>query len=322
VRLDLRKYTGFSKDSAVDSQIDYIMLHDEHDSTIYRWDPLEHMSPALFNFTETLKTMSFASNDDNLIEWTRMTSCLWDYDGNIIYSMRQIGLGKISRADGHIIWQINAKDMPIINGGDTLEWYSPHDFNSLYETDSSVVYSLYATGGLTVPLAKGVIFEMNKLTNKVRLIRYLVPQKKYMGLGQGGCDYNKNGDFILCYGRFVEDTGSMGFRDEIEYGNKDSLFGIFRLPREIYSYKAHRLGDWPRPPRPVIVEKGGYLVAKGHTKDLTWYQLDGQDNTRITKLSNHERIRPERDGIYCVEAAYGMGFVVSRPYTYFHNAPY
>jgi hypothetical protein len=36
-----------------------------------------------------------------------------DEDGNILYSLKNIGIGKISRADGHIIWQVDRKKQKI-----------------------------------------------------------------------------------------------------------------------------------------------------------------------------------------------------------------
>ena len=324
LNIDLRSATGNPADSAIHSEIDYIQVFDKHDSVIFNWNPMDHLDSSYFNFKENLNSSrSFTSNNTGIIEWTRLTSALWDYDGNILYAMRMIGLAKISRQDGHIIWRIDHKDMPIISGTDTMEWYSPHDFNYLYETDTSAFYSLFATGWVNFPQARGVVFEMNKKTNKFKIVKNLWPKKKYMGLGQGGCDYTREGDFTISYGR-IEDsvTSESNFRDEIEYGRKDSLYNIFQLPKWNYVYKAHRLENWPKPPRPIIVVKGGYLQVLGNLHAYNWYLLSDPDRTTATKIGSGKRIIPTRGGIYCVEGEYGIGYVVSKPLTYRHNEPF
>lgn len=120
--LDLRDYSGNQADNCVHCYIDIIEILDSKDSIIFSWNPLYHIDPGLFQFKETLSNPAFGSGNSDIVNWTRLTSVQWDYDGDIIYSLKNLGIGKLSRTDGHVIWQISYNQMPIIAGKDTVQW--------------------------------------------------------------------------------------------------------------------------------------------------------------------------------------------------------
>ncbi len=315
--LDLRQYTNEEKDSAVHCNVDYINILDPDNNTIYVWDPLKHLDPELFDFKQTLASKAFATRHADILEWTRLTSALWDYDGNILYAMKQIGLGKVSKKDGKVIWQINNKDMPVVSGKDTIEWFAPHDFNLLSDNKKSVTYSLFSNG-FGKKVASGVVFEMDKVTNKIKLVKSIkVKTPSYVADGQGNIDYRANGDYSMGYGFFEKSdtTANMGYRNVFEYQKTNGKFGVYQLPQWIYVYKARLLDNWPKPQRPVIERAGDSLIVTGYSTDLTWYQLSGDNNRKIKKVANGKSIKPEKGVTYCVEGRYGIGFSVSRVFT-------
>jgi hypothetical protein len=328
--LDLRDFSDDLKDSAVHCEIDHIQIWDKNNKKLFSWNPLEHVNSDLFNYKQILKQRAFASSNSDLIEWTRLTSATWDYDGNMLYSMKNTGIGKISRAYGHIMWHIDYTDIPIISGKDTLKWYGQHDFNYLYDNDSTATYSLYSIGRKkdseldTLIYSQGVIFEVNKTTNIPKLVKYINPQFKYAGNGQGNIDYYKNGDYVMGYGSYdtPNDLDSY-YEPDFEYFDKTTnTHTLYEFPKNNRCYKAHRLDNWPRPPRPVIVKKGDRLVVVGDMTDWVWYQLDGPDKTDIVKVGTGTSIDPNRGGSFCVEGKYGMGYAVSKVYTFYKNSPY
>jgi len=310
--------TGDPADSAVHSEVDIITIKDKDNKLVFSWNPLQHLNPEVFQFKENLKGRTLASNGDELVRWSHLTSALWDYDGNILYSMRYIGLGKISRKDGHIMWHIDNKDLPVVSGADSINWSSPHDFNLIANNDTSAMYSLFSCGDSPDQVARGVVFEMNKITGKIRLVKYIYPQKKYQAKGQGSCDYNwVDGSYVLDYGNFEEsDSDSHYYRDFMEYGKSDNVLGTYQLPKWIHASKSHKLNKSTCPPRPVIEQKGNQLEANGDMHDWVWYKLDGPDNTTITKAGTGKIIRPVSGGTYCVEGRYGIGNSVSKAFTY------
>jgi len=317
--LDLRDYTDNPKDSSVHCYLDIIHILDSNDNVLFTWNPLYHINPDLFQYKETMNSKAFATRHADILEWTRLTSALWDYDGNILYAMKQIGIGKVSRETGQIMWQINYSDIPIVSGKDTLEWYSPHDFNFLSENDTAVLYSLYSGGAVGVQPACGVLFEQNKKTKKFKLVQYIFPQTNYLAVGQGNLEYHPNGDYAIGYGFFSEpDTSANAgdnYRNVLEYKLHDGTASVYQLPRWIYNYKARLVRDWPRPPRPVIMQKGDNLEATGDFKEYTWYKLSGANLTTASKVGAGNTIKPEKGSIYCVESKYGIGFSVSLPFT-------
>ncbi len=317
--LDLRDYSGEQKDSAVHCNIDYIQILDANDSILFSWNPLEHIHPDIFEYKETLREKPVGGNNNPLVEWTRLTSALWDYDENLLFSMRKIGIGKISRLDGRVIWAIYHTDIPYIAGKDTLEWYSPHDFNYLYDTETTATYSVYSNGKKGVKYAGGVVFEQNKKTHEIKLVKHVTPQSKYVAKGHGNLDYKKDGSYVMSYGHLFDTDNPENFRDDMQYGKNDSVYGIYQTPKGNPIYKAHRLENFPRPPRPEIVLKNGLLEAKGDMTDWTWYKLSDPDKTTVTSAGTGKSITPEKGITYCVEGKYGIGFSVSRCYTFDGN---
>lgn len=326
--LDMRVASGDPKDSSVRSKVDIIQILDANNKVVFSWNPLDHLDPNIFQFKESLKSHSFSSDTKDLIEWSRLTSAIFDYDGNILYSMRFVGLGKISRKDGHVMWHIDFKDIPIISDRDTIRWYSIHDFNYLYDNDTAAFYSVFSLGEDDFPNPGGVIFEMNKATHQVKLVRNIFTKYHCIGLGQGSCELlNNKGDYILNYGLFPDPPNIDIFRTFADYGNKkDSIIANYMMPALVYAYKVHQLKNWPRPPRPTVTLTGDILHADGPMDDgWTWYRLDGPYNSRITKLGTGKTLKLRDSGVYCVEGKYGMGYAVSLPFIYKQkekNEPY
>ncbi len=314
IYLNLTSYTCNAKDTAVHCNVDYIQILDTNNNLLFNWDPMKHLDPNIFQFKETLKGRAFASRHAEIVEWTRLTSALWDYDGNILYAMKKIGIGKFSRTDGHIMWQINYSDLPIVSGKDTIEWFDPHDFNLLHDNGSTVTYSIYSNGEGNKP-ARGVLFDMDKKTQRVTLVKYIDLKTRYLADGQGNMDYSPNGDYAVGYGFFEKsDTSTTkNYRPVLEYSRHDGSYGVYQLPKCIYTYKAHLLQNWPKPPRPVIVKESVLLKAIGEFQDYTWYKLSGKDNLAIEKAGQGNSIKAEKGATYCVEGKYGIGFSVSRP---------
>ena len=327
--LDLRTVTGQKGDSAVKSQIDFIHILDSANNVIFSWKATDHLDPKVFQFYETLHNKSFiySSSDGPYIDWSHLTSAIWDYDGNILYSFRWVGIGKISRKDGHLIWHIDYKDLPIISGNDTIEWYSPHDLNLLYDNDTASVYSIFSCGRFSRPMhgfkdsvttknARVVIFEINKKTNKIKLVRYLDPNLRYVAKGQGGCDYQDEANYLISYGQGhcgKQYVDANNFSDAFEWRH-DGIISIFQMPRYVGTWKVHQLTSWPVPSRPKIIFVNKSLHAEGVMTDWTWYKMTGKNNMDASMAGKGETLTPEHGATYCVVGKYGVGYCVSLPF--------
>jgi hypothetical protein len=327
--LNLTGYTHNVADSAIHCEIDILEVLDAKGKLLFYWNPMDHLDPKLFRFKESLTGRAYGYARTDIIQWTRLTNAQWDADGNIIYSLLLYGVGKISRDDGHIIWQINSNQMPMIKGNDTLQWYRQHDFKFLYETDSFSVYSLYSNGlkdrlGHDSILACGVVFELNKKTEEVRLLKYKYPKINIVPGGQGGYDIDMHsGNYLISYGNLKKAISpNAEFTENLEYGNRDSVYGIYLMPQNIHCFKAHRLTNFDRPPRPMIIKNGDELEATGDISEFTWYRMSGDHNTKIEKAGSGRKLKFENSATYCVARKYGVGYCVSLPFTTDEGFPY
>jgi hypothetical protein len=48
--------------------------------------------------------------------------------------------------------------------------------------------------------------------------------------------------------------------------------------------------------------------------DFTWYRLAGNNNTIVDKVGNGNSFKYAAGGTFCVEAKYGIGYAVSKPF--------
>jgi len=319
--------SGYSKDPGSDSVSEMAVILnvvDGHNKIKFAWNAMEHLDPRLFNYKQNLDNVKRYGPNNNQMFWYKFTSINWDYDGNILYALKDIGIGKISRTDGTVIWQLNSPDMTPAVSADSLQCISPVDFKFLYANDTAVFYSFYEKGQDNFPIARGVIFQQDKRTLQTKLVKYYVDRKEYGYCGQGAFDYNPvTGNYLIGYGACESaDTASDYYQDAFEYGRKDSTYAIFQVPKSNIVNGVHRLENWPRPPRPTIIDKGTVLEAKGEMAGWTWYKLEGPHNLTVTRVGNGKTIKPERDGVYVVVGKHGIGYAVSKAYRYEHNAPY
>lgn len=317
--LDLRKTTHNPADSAIGSCIDVIQVLDSNNKIVFNWVTTDNLDPNVFQYEASLKTKPFARNKnskEDLINWSHLTTAIWDYDDNILYALRFIGIGKINRQTGKLMWHIDYNDLPVISGNDTIRWHFPHDYKLLYDNGNSAVYSLYSLGDETFPQPCAVIFEQDKKTSQIKLIKYFYPKKNYRAIGQGSFQYLPGGEYVLSYGFYPYDSTDEGnFTDAFEYGKNDLLFNVYQMPRFIQTYRVLKLENWPRPPRPSIEYKNGKLFAVGSPTNYRWYKLEGEKFTEPRRAGEGNSITPEWGATYCVEAPYGMGYSVSRVFT-------
>ena len=105
--LNLSILTGHPQDTSIKSMIDIIEIIDAHNKLIFRWNPVSVLGVnSLFHPYGGLISPSAKIG---FVDWSHANAVNWDFDGNIIYCFRHIGVGKISSKDGHVIWRIDRK---------------------------------------------------------------------------------------------------------------------------------------------------------------------------------------------------------------------
>ena len=89
--LDLRTATQRPRDSAVLSKVDFIEILDTNNKISFIWNPFEPHGCKCFSVFRGNEKDSFCSRPGRM-DWSHVTSVNWDFDGNILCSMRFIGI--------------------------------------------------------------------------------------------------------------------------------------------------------------------------------------------------------------------------------------
>ena len=311
--LNLSNLTANPEDTAVKTMIDIIEILDHTNKIIFRWNPV--MALGINSLYYPYGLLPTQTSKAGYVDWSHANAFSWDFDGNILYCFRHIGIGKISAKDGHIIWRLDRNKMPYIFGTDTVAFYLQHAFEKVSDNPHYTTYSLYANGDSLHPYSFGMEFTVNKRDNAVHIVNKKSPDKLISSWSGGNYEVHENGDYVLNYGTFTtKDTANKNVF--FEYGNeRTKSHAEYKLVKKGKSYEVQELNGW-RPPRPVIVDHGNQLKAAGEMKEWTWYQLSGTDNTQVKKVGEGANFSPTTEGNYCVAGKYGIGYSVSLPFYY------
>ena len=311
--LDISGASGNPADTAVAASVALIEIMDSTNKIIFRWNSAAELGAGSLYYPEVNTRTYFKQNH---MDWSHGTSALWDRDGNILYSLRFVGIGKISRLDGHVIWRFDRKNMPIVSGADTLEFYAQHDFEAISDTGDFSYYSLFSDGKRPDGPASAITFKVNKLSHDFKLISKRTPDVQMISGGAGNYEHYEDGISIMNYGQYPLKDSSERFHYFMEVRNRgERLLAQYQLPPLVFAYKVHRITN-ERPPRPVIVGTKKALRASGEMTDWTWYRLSGSNNTTVEKIGEGEDFSPREYGWYCVAGKYGIGWSVSKAYLF------
>ena len=311
--LDLRKISGKPQDSKVPATINIIQVRDSANKVLFSWNPVRVLGVNALYYPYK-NTITYTASKKQNIDWSHGTSVSWDFDGDILYNFRFIGIGKISGKDGHVIWRMDRNNMPIIHQTDTLEFYSQHDFEKVSENNLYTTYSVFSNGEKDKE-SFVLEFRVSKKNGEIQKLKKIKPEKKIFSSGWGNYEKDEMGNYLLNYGQYLKDTGNSR-HIFMEYRNRnDGINSKYELPAGIFSYKVHFLKD-NRPPRPEIIQANGMLTIKGDMKEWTWYRLSGAQNTEIEKVGEGSSYAPKNSGLYCVVGKYGIGYSASRVFEF------
>lgn len=316
--VDLRKAYNNEEDSAVKMVYETIEISDSTGKSVFSWDPLKRLGfdAVYLPYRYALGTMS----DHRRYEWSHGNALKFDYDGNILYSFKHIGIGKISRADGHVIWRIDRKNQKINAQSDEIPVYLQHDLNCAKDENGNEYYTVVSNGDddhqHCVAYKFTVSFD-SKGVPLVKLLGTIQPAEPIPNTGGGGnFDPEINGNYLFNYGLFKWDT-TQSQRTLFEYRDeKNHSTVLYKIPASLFSYKIHKVSAQWRPARPLVSLTAGRLSTDPKWREARWYKLSGPDHQTVEPLGKGQAIKPDQEGYYCVAARYGMGWVVSRPFHY------
>ena len=310
--VDMSSLTHDGQDKVVKAFFEEIQIADKKGKVVFRWNPIEKLgldaSYLPYRFVEAL------ISNRNQYGWSHGNSLAWDEDGNILYSFKNIGIGKISRTDGHIIWQIDRKKQKINKHSDELPIYLQHSLQWVKDADGSSHYTVLSNGDSLHPYCMAYHFTVKVVDGNtvVKVIKKVKPADDLPNtLGGGNYDENANGKYVFNYGAYWAKDTMVG-RPVFEYGDKAKLLSQYTVPFTIICFKVHTY-DNQRPPRPQITAASNVLTATG-LKNYKWFKLSGKDLTKVTEVGAGAIYKAVEKGTYCVTAKYGIGCSVSEPF--------
>ena len=293
--------------------VDLIAIYDSTNKLIFKWNPVSVLGANAVNPLYIHAPSATVSGDK--IDWSHGNSISWDLDGNILYSFRHIGVGKISRADGHIMWRLDNKNKYTDNKNDTLEFYLQHDLEPVKREGNYIRYTLYSNGDFAHPKAFGLDFKANNKDGSIKFIRKRYSTCPIPSTGAGNYEEDADGNYILNYGVTPDNADNLTHTFcEVAQSN-GHILAKYSLPKNVFAYKVLRLKA-SAIQRPIITRKENVLSAHGNMKEWTWYQLSGNSNEIITKVGTGASFKPTQNGTYCVAGKLGVGYSVSEPFMF------
>ena len=309
--LDMHHATNRDSDTAVKALVDVIEILDKQNHILFRWNPVSHLGAEAMNIAYSL--LVSAGIPKGYLDWSHANSVTWDWDGNIIYSFRHVGFGKIAVADGHLIWHFDCTKMPYTNGSDTLACYLQHGFEYLKHGKGQTTYVLFNNGDKEHPQSYGITFTIDDKTHQLLNVTKKMPMHDISSAGRGNYEIASDGSYLMNYGAglFLPDSVSPAVFMEYSYQGGSPL--AYSLLRAVNVYKVHRLNN-TLPSRPEIKRKGDTLYTAAPAASCTWYRLT--DARTVARVGNGDKYKPAAEGSYCAVVKFGVGYTVSHWYNF------
>lgn len=295
--IDASCLSGLEKDSLRQAVINEILILDKKDSVIFKWNPLEHLSVCEMQWAYRNSSLNYG----DIINWSHINSIRFANDGNILYSYRHIGLGKINRKTGEIMWKLGGKDKNAISLPDSVGYYLQHDF----QQRSDGLYSVFSNGDTAHPYLEGLVYNINEIKKTATLVNRYKPQPSIYSFALG--NYDCSDDIcVINFGMYVpknkeEKTQEIG---QILAGEKIAASisaTILNFPYQIHTTKWNASQR-----RPKVTFKKGTLQSNSFTglHDYAWYKIEG---TTAISVGKGKTFIPAISGKYVVEAQQGAG---------------
>ncbi len=312
--VDLRAAYGDPGEVLVPMEYQSIEIADSNGRSVFSWNPLYQLGfDAMYLPYRYAKGLR---SNHARFDWSHGNSVHLDTDGDILYSFKHIGIGKISRTDGHVIWRIDRNRQRINAESDSLPIFLQHDLQAVPGADGRTYYTVLSNGDSAHPQCRGYQFTVSpgKGGPVVKLVKTFQPQSTIPNTGGGGnLDLAGDGSYLMNYGLFPIDTAEHT-RPLMEY-HQGGVAATYSIPPSIFSFRAHSARG-AIPERPQIQQHGAVLSVSGTPQDCKWYKLSGRELKEVKMVARGNLYTPGAAGFYCVAVPYGVGWSVSAPFVY------
>lgn len=300
IQVDGRCLSGNAEDSLMTIVTQCIVVLDTFNKVKLFWNPLHHFSPCEMYWEYRNASTSF----DGAINWSHGNSLRWANDGNILYSYRHIGIGKINSKTGAFMFKLGGKDsLHAIPVPDSIGYSLQHDF---YQRPDGK-YSLFSNGASDhLPFMRGLIYDIDEINGKVSLADAFEPQPPCISKALGGLDTYRD-MYFLCHGmQFC--PGKNKILEVVNIKDKRQVAELY-MPFMNFPYRAHPT-TWDIARRPKIQLKATVLKTDSLSGlyGYTWYKVN---DTLAEKAGEGLVYTPIISGKYVVEARAGRGSLTS-----------
>jgi hypothetical protein len=300
-RIDVRCLSGNPADSLMWAIVQYIVVLDSANQIKFVWNPLKYLSPCemYWEYRNSSTTYPGALN------WSHGNSLRWANDGNILYSYRHIGVGKINSTTGEIMFKLGGKDsINSISLPDSIGYALQHDF---YQRADGY-YSLFSNGSsIRLPFMEGLVYDIDENAKTVQLIDRIKPSPDCISAALGGLD-TYNNMYVLNRGMNFCASSIFEMVDVVNISDQSPVAQIYG-PSLNFSYRAHPT-VWNISRRPLVSLENGELKTDSlpGLYGYTWYKVG---DTTADNVGTGLTYNPTTSGKYVVEARAGTGSFTS-----------
>jgi hypothetical protein len=300
-QINAKCLSGLDKDTIRFALVNDIIILNKYDSIIFKWNPLDHFTPCEMIWEYKDASLSYG----DVINWSHVNSVRFANDGNLIYSFRHIGLGKIDIKTGAILWKFGGKDstnaIPVpANAG----YYLQHDF--MQRKDG--LYSVFSNGDHKHDYFEGLVYNIDEINKKATLVSRYRPQIDTFSKALGS--YDCLGDIcIIDFGMYFPSKVE-ALQEMAHMTDGDKIVAKLSAPTYNYSYQIHQTKWAALQRRPKVTLKKNILISdnKPGLYDYTWYKIE---NTNAIPVAKGNSFTPSVSGKYVVEATQGNGLFKS-----------
>lgn len=312
--IDIRCLSGKPEDTAVLTLVPYLIVLDSMNQPLLVWRSMDHISPC-----EMYWEYRNSSGTYSALNWGHPNSARFANDGNILYSLRHIGVGKINISNGTILWKLGGKDTTAISLADSMGYFLQHDFQQLPNGN----YSLFSNGDNSHNYMEGLVYSIDVVNKNATLVsRYrpqLTPQRQSVAMGS----YEYKDDVsALNMGIYLPlNSSSRQKIGELFATGDRHLIAEITGPRLNPSYQLHQTNWSIEQLRPkVSANFEGFLITDSLEQFLNyqWYKVGASS---VSLAGTGVSFKPGANGEYVVDVQVGLSgpipvHLVSDPIVY------
>lgn len=298
--MDISALSGNAADTAVLVTTQKIEIADKNGNLIFSWNPFQHLPVTDMYWEYHLFGKNWVYKG---MDWSHGNSVRFTHDGNIVYSFRFVGVGKISRSTGKLIWKLGGKSATM-SVPQEAPYVLQHDFHEI----APGLYSVFSNGSAKEP-CKAIVYSIMDTAAQARVKHIYQPLPDFVSKGLGS--YNcLNNVCAFNYGLYFSDAERQKAFELLAPDN--TLLSEYSSPSLNFSFQVHYTEDW-KLNRPHIIQESGSLRLDETATEVLWYKIE---NLKAVFVGSAPTLQPAQPGTYTAVRRHGFGWLTAEPVTF------